>query len=165
MIIHTTATLWIVISLSVGELFGSIFLNTAIMGIADFVANAVLLVVMPHFQRQVLTSLNLSFSWNTALGSSFATNITSRMHLKMILLFPTFAAPSKKWISVDRFRACLVAFCGYCCRLIYRWNQHCFLHPRLLHKTLSWRHKRPMLTKFGALWKYCSWLFICHQYY
>ena len=73
MIIHTTATLWIVISLSVGELFGSIFLNTAIMGIADFVANAVLLVVMPHFQRQVLTSLNFAF-----LGACLVTSTVLR---------------------------------------------------------------------------------------
>ena len=61
MVIHTTAPLcWMVISFSVGELFGSIFLNTAIMGIADVIANTVLIVVLRHFRRQVLTSLNFA---------------------------------------------------------------------------------------------------------
>lgn len=58
MLLHTTAPLcWMVIGFSVGELFGSIFVNTAVMGVADITANLILIVVMRHVPRQVMASL------------------------------------------------------------------------------------------------------------
>ena len=47
----------VVIGFSVGELFGSIFLNTAVMGVADVMANCILIGIMRHCPRQILTSL------------------------------------------------------------------------------------------------------------
>ena len=74
MLIWSTAPLcWMVISFSVGELFGNIFLNTAIMGIADLVANCILLLVTRFFKRQVLTSLNF-----LCLGACLITNSVLR---------------------------------------------------------------------------------------
>ena len=59
----------------------------------------------------------------------------------------------------------LVAFCGYCSWLVYRRKLHRILHPRLLLQTLSGQRRRPMLIQLGAFLRYCSWLFIYHQYY
>ena len=62
-----------VISFSVGELFGNIFLNTAIMGVADVVANCILILMTRFFKRQVLTSLTFLF-----LGACLITNSVLR---------------------------------------------------------------------------------------
>ena len=57
MILHASSLIgWMVISFTVGDLFGSIFLNTAIMGIADSVANSLLIVMLRHLPRVVLLS-------------------------------------------------------------------------------------------------------------
>ena len=59
MIIHTAALLsWMVISFTVGELFGSIFINTIILGVADALSNLLLTVVLRHCRRVVLLSFN-----------------------------------------------------------------------------------------------------------
>ena len=74
MLIWSTAPLcWMVIGFSVGELFGNIFINTAIMGIADVVANCILLLVTRFFQRQLLISSNF-----LALGACLITNSVLR---------------------------------------------------------------------------------------
>ena len=71
MLIWSTAPLcWMVIGFSVGDLFGSIFLNTAIMGIADFIGNLFLMSVTQFFERQVLTSLTFLFLGLCLLTSS-----------------------------------------------------------------------------------------------
>lgn len=74
MLIHATSPLcWQVIGLTVGELFGSIFVNTTIMGIADVVANILLILILPRFPRQILHSLNFA-----ALGISLVTSSVLR---------------------------------------------------------------------------------------
>jgi hypothetical protein len=114
MLIHTTATLWIVISISVGELFGSIFLNTAVMGIADFVANVTLLVVMPYFQRQVLTSLNFTPLGVCLITSSimrgFFYNVTRLGDVGMMIMAKFFSSSKfnlsvKTKLLLSRFRS------------------------------------------------------------
>ena len=61
MLIHATSPLcWQVIGLTVGELFGNIFVNTTIMGIADVVANILLIIILLRFPRQILHSLNFA---------------------------------------------------------------------------------------------------------
>ena len=90
------SALWIVISLSVSELFGSIFLNTAVMGIADFVANLTLLLVMPYFRRQVLTSLNFTLLGVCLITSSilrgFFYDTTRLADVVMMILAKFFAS-------------------------------------------------------------------------
>ena len=74
MLIHATSPLcWSVISLTVGDLFGSIFVNTTIMGLADSAANLILLLMLPRYPRQILHSLNFA-----ALGLSLVTSSVLR---------------------------------------------------------------------------------------
>ena len=47
---------WLVISLSAGELAGSIFLNIALTGFVDALANIFVVTIVPYFRRQVLLS-------------------------------------------------------------------------------------------------------------
>ena len=99
MLVHTTAPLcWMVISFSVGELFGSIFLNTAIMGVADVVANVVLIVVMRHFPRQVLTSLNFAALGICLITSSVLRGFfydTTRLSDVVMMIMAKFFSSSK----------------------------------------------------------------------
>ena len=61
MVIHTAALLsWMVISFTVGELFGSIFINTIILGVADALSNLLLTVVLRRCRRVVLLSFTFS---------------------------------------------------------------------------------------------------------
>ena len=57
-------------SLSVGELFGSIFLNNAILGLVDFSGTTILSLVQRFFKRQVLQSLCFMLLGSTLLTSS-----------------------------------------------------------------------------------------------
>ena len=111
MIIHTASILcWMVIGFSVGDLFGSIFINMAIMGIADSFANFLLVVMLNRCSRVVLISfsfggLGLSLVISSVLrrffydstrmidvalmiiGKFFASSTELDQHFKLLLIF------------------------------------------------------------------------------
>ena len=57
-------------SLSVGELFGNIFLNNAILGLADFFGMTILTLVLRFFKRPILQSLCFILLGTTLFASS-----------------------------------------------------------------------------------------------
>ena len=104
MLIWSTAPLcWMVIGFSVGDLFGSIFLNTAIMGIADFIANLFLMSVTRFFERQVLASLTFLFLGLSLVTSSvlrgFYYDSTRVADVTMNMLAKFFASSENKMIN------------------------------------------------------------------
>ena len=50
-------TSWMVINFAVGQLFGNIFVNVVVLGLADLLANILLVLTVGYFRRQVLTSI------------------------------------------------------------------------------------------------------------
>ena len=86
-------------SLSVGELFGNIFLNNAILGLADFFGMTILTLVLRFFKRPILQSLCFML-----LGSTlFASSILRAFFFEETKLADLVLMLSAKLFSAGRF--------------------------------------------------------------
>ena len=85
-----------VIGLSVDELFGNIFLNNAVLGLADFVAMLGLVFVSKYFKRQILLSCSLLMMAITLLTSSILRGVnysgTRKADLAFMLVAKFFSS-------------------------------------------------------------------------
>ena len=99
MLIWSTAPLcWMVISFSVGELFGNIFLNTAILGLVEVLATFMSMSIQKYLPRQILMFLCFLFLGLFLLTSTVLRGFyydQTRVADVVVMIFAKFFASSE----------------------------------------------------------------------
>ena len=110
MLIWSTAPLcWMVISFSVGELFGNIFLNNAILGLVEVLATFMSMSIQKYLPRQILMFLCFLFLGIFLLTSTVLRGFyydKTRVADVVVMILAKFFASSKffteffRWINI-----------------------------------------------------------------
>ena len=89
-------TSWMVINFAVGQLFGNIFVNVVVLGVADLLANALLILIVGYFRRQVLTSVcfgGMSICFLVSFGLRlYPSEIVEQINVGFMMMAKFFAS-------------------------------------------------------------------------
>ena len=87
---------WMVINFAVDQLFGDIFINVIVLGLADMAANTLLVLFGKFFRRQIITSISfggLSLCFIVCFGLRlYETELTQKLDVAFMMLANFFAS-------------------------------------------------------------------------